>query len=110
MKEKIVEDPPGALPAGEEPRDRIMLLYQSVDTNVGSDLYGHVTCLRQDRKDGGWRTHRKSSPFVVARRYGGREVVPGERLPAREELRRSVCRHGRIDPTGHAAAGEDEGD
>ena len=77
MKEKIVEDPPGALPAGEEPRDRIMLLYQSVDTNAGSDLYGHVTCLRQDRKDGGWRTHRKSSPFVVARRYGGREVVPG---------------------------------
>ena len=57
--------------------ERIRLLYATSKTNVGTDVYAHITCYRQTYPDAGWQPVRASSPFVIARQYGHQVARPG---------------------------------
>ena len=61
-----------------QPREEIVLLYQTNETNVGHDLYVCIQCLRETSPgQEPLGVYRQSSPYVLLWQHGSRRVIPG---------------------------------
>ena len=70
----------------------IAVLYRATETDVGSNVYAHVQCFRGKPSQETATAFRTSAPFVLACRYGSREVVPGSIAETLRNIRRLIVR------------------
>ena len=78
----------------EEEWHAIAVLYKAEETRVGTDIYAHIQCFRGKLSQVSASAFRTSAPFVLTRRYGSREVVPGSIVEALRNIRRLIERLG----------------
>ena len=76
----------------EADRHAIGVFYKAEETRVGTNIYAHVQCFRGKPGQGSVSAFRTSAPFVLACRYGSREVVPGSVVETLRNIRRLIER------------------
>lgn len=76
----------------EVDRHAIGVFYKAEETRVGTNIYAHVQCFRGKPGQGSVSAFRTSAPFVLACRYGSREVVPGSVVETLRNIRRLIER------------------
>ena len=79
----------------ESDSQAIVVLRQNVETRAGTEIYAHIQCFRGKPGQDSASAFRTSAPFVLASRYGSRDVIPGSVVEMLRKIRELIERLGK---------------